>query len=670
MSNPFFRPLLAHGVPDFPAIRTEHYLEAFVQGFAEQDSEIQAILASPDKPTFENTVEALETSGRLLERVGAVFWNLASSDSSEELRALELELSPRLASHRSRIYSNPGLFERVRTVHEETGDALTGERRQLLLETYRAFVRAGAELETRDRERVTEIAGRLASLTTRFSQNVLRDANSFELVLEDGDDVAGLPGFVLAAAREEAEARGRSGKYLFTISRSSITPFLQYAESRALREHIFTAYTQCGRSLADNRPLILQIIALRQEKAALLGFASHADFMLDDRMAAKPAAVRELLDLVWEPCQARLAEEAAALQASILEEGDDFSLQAWDWWFYTEKVRQRVFELDEAALKPYFRLANVRDGAFEVAGRLYGIRFTPADLPLYHPDVEAYEVTDRDGEALGVFLFDFFARPSKRSGAWMSTFRDQSNLDGHQRPVIVNCCNFPKAEPCLLGVDEVRTLFHEFGHGLHGLFSRVRYRSLSGTAVKQDFVELPSQIMEHWAMEPEVLTRYARHYETGEALPPAMIENLKQAATFNQGFATAEYLAACYLDMAWHQAGGAEATDVDAFEEQVLGEMSLIGAVQPRYRSTYFQHIFSSDYYSAGYYVYLWAEVLDADGYEAFREKGLFDQATARSFRECILEKGGSEDPMSLYRQFRGRDPDVGPLLKNRGLGQ
>tara|TARA_R110001592_G_scaffold363396_2_gene687636 strand:+ start:54154 stop:56169 length:2016 start_codon:yes stop_codon:yes gene_type:complete len=668
MSNPFFEPLTPTGIPAFDKIEFKHYGEAINRGFAEHDREIAAIISCPEPPDFANTVEALERSGALLRYVFNVFWNMASSDTTDELQALEREVEPRYAVHQSRITSNPDLFKRIKTV-VETGEALHAEQRQLLKKTYKAFVRSGAELHDDDRARVNDINEKLALKMTEFSQNVLRDTNDFELVLEEGDDVSGLPGFVLAMAGAEAEARDMPGKFVFTISRSSITPFLQYAHRRDLREKIYRAYTQCGMSGTDNRPIIKDIVSLRAERARLLGFATHADYMLDDRMAKTPQAVRTLLDQVWVPCQKRAAVEAADLQARIEADGEQFALEPWDWWYYTEKVRRQRFDFAEEDVKPYFQLQNVRDGVFDVAQKLYGVTFKRrTDVPVYHPEVEAYEVSEADGALIGYFLFDYFMRPSKRGGAWMSVFRSQSDLDGHVYPVIVNCCNFPKLEPCFLGMDEVTTLFHEFGHGLHGLLSNVRYESLGGTNVKQDFVELPSQIMEHWAWEAEVLKSYALHTETGEPIPDDLIVKLKASERFNQGFATTEYLAACYLDLAWHETAGEFDDDVDGFEQRAMAQIAKIGVIGPRYKSAYFQHIFASDDYSAGYYVYLWAEVLDADGFEAFRESGLFDPVTARSFRENILEKGGTVEPMTLYTAFRGREPDVQPLLRNRGL--
>lgn len=668
MSNPFFEPVPDTGVPAFDKIAFRHYREAFDRGFAEQLEEIEAIVSNPEPANFLNTIEALEVSGSQLDRVVAVFWNLTSSNTNEDIQALEMEVVPEYTAHHNRITSNVKLFERIKSVVEGE-QILQAEQLQLLDETYKRFVRAGAELNDSERARVNEISEELSGLVTEFGQNVLKDTNDYELVLEAGDDLSGLPDFVLNAARSEAESKGKPGKYVFTISRSSVTPFLQYADKRELREKIYRAYTQCGQSSTDNRPLIKKIINLRAEKAGLMGFETHADYMLDDRMARTPAAVTNLLDRVWAPCQKRVEQEAADLQDRIQADGGNFQVEPWDWWYYTEKVRQERFDLDEEEVKPYFKLENVRDGAFDVAQKLYGIQFTPRpDLPVYHPDVVAYEVTEADGTLIGYFLFDFFMRSSKRGGAWMSSFRNQSNVDEHIHPVIVNCCNFPKSDPCLLGMDEVRTLFHEFGHGLHGLLSKVKYSSLGGTEVKQDFVELPSQIMEHWAVEKDVLKSYARHIDTNEPIPDELIAKLRASATFNQGFATTEYLAACYLDLAWHGKEGADATDVEAFEQEAMARIEKIRMIDPRYKSTYFQHIFTGDHYSAGYYVYMWAEVLDADGYEAFKENGIFDQKTAQSFRQNILEKGGTVDPMSLYRAFRGREPAVEPLLRNRGL--
>ncbi len=670
MPNPFFEPLPDNGVINFAAIEPGHYSEAFEAGFAEQSAEITAIVGNGEPASFANTVEALERSGATLERVVSVFFNLTSSDTNEYLQTLEMEIAPRYAVHRNSIYLSRPLFERVDAIMQGDED-LNAEQRQCLAEYHRRFIRAGADLSEEGRRKVDEYAAELARLETAFSQNVLKDTNAFKLVLESEDDLAGLPQQVREMALSEGEVQGLSGKHVFTLSRSSITPFLQFSSRRDLREKLYTGYTSCGTRDVNNHELIADIIRLRDERAKLLGFVDHASFMLDDRMAKTPEAVNGLLDQIWAPAKAKVEAEAADLQAEIQAEGGNFALEPWDWWYYTEKIRSKRYGLDDETVKPYFKLENVRDGVFAVAKRLYGITFERRDdLPVYHDDVEAYEVTEASGEVIGIFLFDFFMRPSKRGGAWMNTFRDQSALDGHTTPVVVNCCNFPKSDPCLLGMDEVRTLFHEFGHGLHGLLSKVTFKSLSGTNVKQDFVELPSQIMEHWAMEPDVMRSYATHYQTGEVIPDDLIEKLNEASTFNQGFATTEYLAASYLDLAWHTEQEVEEAGANpsGFEARVADKIGLIREIDPRYKSSYFQHIFSGEHYSAGYYVYIWAEVLDADGYEAFRENGVFDEATASSFRSNILEKGGSADPMDLYVAFRGREADVEPLLRDRGL--
>ena len=674
MSNPFFKEWhTPFGIPPFEQIKEEHYSPAFDKAFSEIDDAIEAIIENSDDATFSNTVEAFERTGTLLNKVGGVFFNLTSSDTTDELQVIEMEIAPRYAAHISRVFNNQRLFKRVKAVYECRDDLILDADQVLLLQDmYTNFVRAGAALSDHSRAEIQAMDEELAGLKTQFAQNILKDTNNFELVLDSAEEAKGLPDSVLQAARGEAEQRGKPGRYVFTISRSSITPFLQFAQDRDLREKIYKAYSRCANNDNEynNHQILKTIVALRARRSRLLGFESHAHYMLDDRMAKTPEKVMELLDKVWSSAAKKVAVEAEDLQSRIQEEGGNFELAPWDWWYYSEKVRAERYDLDEEQVKPYFKLENVRDGAFSVANRLYGITFEEiSDFPRYHPDVVGYEVKDADGSLIGLFLVDYFMRPSKRGGAWMSEFRGQSNLDESIRPVVVNCCNFPKADPCLLGLDEVRTLFHEFGHGLHGLLSQVRYPSQSGTNVKQDFVELPSQIMEHWAIEPEVMKSYARHVETGEIIPDELIAKLLESQTFNQGFATTEYLAASYLDMAWHTLEDQdEQKDVESFEENALQQIELIDSVNPRYKSSYFQHIFSGDSYSAGYYSYLWAEVLDADGFEAFKENGIFDADTARSFRENVLERGGTSDPMELYIKFRGREPEVAPLLKNRGL--
>lgn len=672
MTNPFFETWeTPYGIPPFDRIRTEHFEEAFERAFAEHQIEVERIVRNREAPTFENTVEAFERSAALLRRVSNTFSNFTSANISEALQAVQMKIMPRYASHHSDMLLAPELFARVRRVYESgERSRLSDEQNQLLDEMYKAFVRAGAALDKETRLRVKALDEELAGLKTKFAQNLQKDINAFELVLEDEDELSGLPQSALDAAASEARRRNKDGSYVFTLARSSITPFLQFADRRDLREEIFRAYTQCAGSANDydNKPVLARIAALRAKRARLLGYSSHAAYMLDDRMAGTPAQVKELLNQIWNPASAKVEQEAADLQERIQEEGHNFELAPWDWWYYTEIVRRERFDFDMELVKPYFKLENVRDGAFDVAKRLYGITFHAVEnVPVYHSDVGTWEVRDADDSFIGIFMTDYFMRPSKRGGAWMGAFRSQSKLEDSY-PIIVNCCNFSKSEPCLLGMDEVRTLFHEFGHALHGLLSNVVYRSLSGTAVKRDFVELPSQIMEHWAVEPEVMKQYARHYKTGEVIPDELIDKILATRTFNQGFATTEYLAAAYLDMAWHTLETSDLQDVEKLEKSAMDEIGMVETVHPRYHSTCFQHIFSGDSYSAGYYSYIWAEVLDADGFEAFRERGIFDSETALAFRDNILERGGSSEPMALYRKFRGRDPVVEPLLKNRGL--
>ena len=674
--NPFLQDWnTPFGIPPFEKIRCEHYVLAFEASFEQHRNNIEEIVNNPEPPTFANTLEAMERAKPALDKVLGVFYNLTSSNSDEALQAIENEMSPLIAAHFAAVSTDVKLFERINVIYEaRSRQPLDDEAEKLLEQVHARFIRAGAALPAEKRERVKSIEEKLAGLYTSFGQHVLKDTNAFELLLTQDTELDGLPISVRASAAAVAQERGYESGYVFTISRSSFTPFMQFANNRELRRKMYEAYTHCGDNgtAHDNNKIIGDIVRLRHERARLLGFKSHAHYMLDDRMAAKPENVMALLDQLWEPTKRKVIQEANDLQAAIDLEGCDFKLEAWDWWYYTEKVLASRFELDEEELKAYFKLENVRDGAFAVVKKLYGLCFEEIeDFPSYHEDVTAYEVKDSDGSAIGVFLVDYYMRPEKRGGAWMSEFRAQSRLDGDVRPIVINVCNFPRGSlsmPCLLGLDEVTTLFHELGHALHGLLSQVKYASLAGTNVKQDFVELPSQIMEHWAMEAQVLNNYARHYVTGDPIPQSLIEKIRLSRTFNQGFATTEYLAACYLDMSWHSSESAGEQGVAGYERSAMGAIDLISQIAPRYRSTYFQHIFTDDSYSAGYYSYIWAEVLDADGYEAFKENGLFDQATATRFRKEILERGGAGDEMSMYRAFRGRDPVVEPLLAVRGL--
>ncbi|MFT4712478.1 MAG: peptidyl-dipeptidase Dcp [Candidatus Azotimanducaceae bacterium] len=661
-----------YGLPPFDKISHDDYLPAFEQAFQQHLDEIQLIEKNSKPASFENTIEAIDRAGSLLNKVASLFYMLTHSNSDENLQALELILAPKYAAHLNGINTSAVLFARVDTVNNNPPVSLTIEQQQLLQTIYSTFVRSGAKLSKRKRAKVAMIDEELSRLQTGYGQNVLKDANQFELLLGK-EDLTGLPESSIIIAANEAQTRGHPDKFLFSISRSSFTPFMEYSDRRDLREKLWRGYTNCANNDndCDNKQNTVQIASLRKSRANILGYDSHAAYQLDDRMAATPDAVNRLLNQIWGPAKKKAAVERKDLQDKVQSNGGNFSLAPWDWWYYTEEVRRERFDFETEVVKPYFELENVRQGAFNVAKKLFGIRFEKAtDTPKYHDDVSTYEVLDEDGSYIGLFLTDYFMRPSKMAGAWMNSLRVQAFIDGvNQTPIVLNTCNFPKGEPTLLGLDEVRTLFHEFGHALHGLLSKVTYQSLSGTAVKKDFVELPSQLMEHWAFEPEVLTSYARHFETGESISEELIAKIGATATFNQGFATSEYLAASYLDLHWHGNLTTEqlATDASEFESAALKKIGLQDEIAPRYRSTYFKHIFSGGY-SAGYYAYIWAEVLDADAFEAFKENGIFDKNTADLFRENILEKGGTADPMDLYQKFRGRIPEVEPLLLGRGL--
>jgi len=661
------------GVPPFGEIKEEHFLPAIKEGMARQRQEAAAIAAQAEAPTFANTVEALERSGRDLERANNVFSFLTGAETNEKLQALARELAPLQSAHRDAILLDPVLFRRIKAVWDlRSSLSLTPEQQMLLERTYKRFARGGALLDDAGKDRLRALNSELASLSVRFGDNLLKEMNAWRLVVERKSDLAGLPENLVSAAAEAARKAGFEGKWLFTLHAPSIWPFLQYCANRELRREIFTAYTQRGNhgDATDNKAVARRTAALRTEKARLLGCDTWADFNLEDNMARTPARVYDLLDRVWNPAKSVAAREAKALQEAIKADGKDFQLEPWDWFYYAEKVRQAEYQLDESALRPYFKLENVRDGAFWVAQKLYGITFTELkDMPVYHPEAKVFEARDADGSHLAVFYVDYHPRAGKRSGAWATRFRGTWVENGKSiRPVVANVCNFSRPageQPALLTLDEVETLFHEFGHALHSILSKVSYRSLGATPT--DFVELPSQIMENWAFEPEVMARYARHWQTGEPIPAALVDKIHKAGKFNQGFKTVEYLAASLLDMEWHTLASTAEPDAPTLERIALARMSCPPQIVPRYRSTYFQHIFAGGY-SAGYYSYIWAEVLDADAFQAFKEKGLFDQATARSFRRNILEKGYSEEPMVLYERFRGRPPSVEPLLEKRGL--
>ena len=680
MTNPLLAPWSGpYGLPPFAAVRAEHFAPAFALAMREHLAEIDALAASPEAPSFANTVAAFDRAGRLLERVGALFHNLTSSETSPALQAVERDMAPLLGAHDSRVFTHAALFARIDALHRQ-GDrlALDAEQRRVLERFHLDFVRAGARLAPPEQARHGAIMQRLAELTTRFGQNVLADENEFLLVLRGEADLAGLPPFVRDAAREAARERGIAEGAVITLSRSHIVPFLTFSERRDLREKAWRAWTSRGEheGASDNRAVAAEILRLRLEQARLHGYASYADFALSDTMARSQAAVTTLLEQVWRPARARAEDEREALAALALSRGESAAIEPWDWRFYAEKVRQVRFDLDEAAVKPYFPLERMVAAAFDCAARLFGISFVARDdIVVYHPDVRVYEVHGAAGP-IGLFLHDNFARPTKRSGAWMSAYRMQSrNGDAGALavlPIIVNNNNFAKGAPgapTLLSFDDARTLFHEFGHGLHGLLSNVTFERLSGTSVLRDFVELPSQLFEHWLEEPEVLKRHARHHETGEPIPDALIERLHRARHFNQGYETVRYAASALVDMAIHARTSSEPVDVVAFERAELARLGLPSAVGINHRLVHFQHLFSGSGYAAGSDVHLWAEVLDADGFDAFVEAGdPFAPAVARRLARFIYSSGNSIEPGEAYRAFRGRPAAPEPMLRQRGL--
>ncbi len=669
--NPFFEAWTTpFELPPFDRIRPEHFSPAFDRGMAEQLAEVEAIVAAPEPPDFGNTVEALERSGRLLDRVAGVFFNLTSSNTNDALDEIERDYAPRLAQHGMRIALDPGLFRRIDDLYGRRLQlGLAEDQMRLLERRHLGFIRSGAALAPEAKARMAELSERLATLHTLFGQNVLQDEKQWQLVLGE-EDLDGLPADLRASAAEAARERGVGG-WAITLARSSAEPFLTFSARRDLRQAVYEAWTRRGAHAGahDNRPLIGEIVALRAEQARLLGYGNYAAYKLDDSMAKDVPAVRRLLDQVWEPAKKKAAEECADLQAVARAEGMNEPLAPWDWRYYAEKVRKARYDLDEAEVKPYFVLDNMIRAAFNTAERLFGVTFAErTDLPVYHPDVRIYEVTDAEGRAVGLFLHDNFARSGKRSGAWMSSYRDQQTLDGPVLPIIVNNNNVARAEPTLLSFDDARTLFHEFGHGLHGLLSKVRYPSQSGTAVRRDFVEFPSQVFEHWMAIPETLRRYALHERTGEPIPEALLQRLLAARNFNQGFATVEYAASALLDLAFHEQALPDIADVGAFEQAQLQHIGMPSEIGPRHWPAHFQHLFAGSGYAAGYYAYLWAEVLDADGFAAFDEAGdPFDPALAARLKD-IYSAGDTRDPMELYIAFRGRPPHVEPLLEKRGL--
>lgn len=676
-ANPLLSPWSTpFGLPPFESITPEHYRPAFDTALAEQKAEIEAIAGGGEAPTFANTVEAMERSGAALKRVGGVFFNLSGSHTNEAIQAIERDLAPVLAKHRNSIFMNEALYKRVADLYEKRESlGLTPEQARVLDRYHTIFVRAGAKLQGAEKRRLAAITERLASLGTQFAQNVLADEKSYQLVLDGEADLEGLPSFLRESAAQAAEERGLSGKYVITLSRSSIEPFLQFSKRRDLREQAFKGWASRGDTggATDNKAIIAEMAALRVERAKLLGYETFSDFKLSDTMAKTPDNVLKLLNDVWTPARKRAQEERDDLQALAQSKGDNIVIEPWDWRYYSDQVRMARHNLDEAVIKPYFQLDRIIEASFETAHRLFGLSFKELkDFPRYHPDIRAWEVIDAEAKHIGTFIGDYFARSSKRSGAWMSAFRSQEKLTGDVRPIIVNVMNFAKGgpgEPSLLSFDDARTLFHEFGHGLHGLLSNVTYPLLAGTAVSTDFVELPSQLYEHWLSQPDILRRYATHYRTGEPIPEELLERLMAARNFNQGFATVEYLASAFVDLELHRRKDVSDLDVSAFEKETLEKIGMPREIIMRHRTPHFAHVFSGDGYSSGYYSYLWSEVLDADAFVAFEETGdAFNKEMAEKLKRYIYSAGNLRDPAEAYKSFRGRLPTVDALLAKRGL--
>ena len=665
---------LPFGAPEFSKYQSSDYESAFMAGFEEQRAEIDAIVANPKAPTFDNTIAALERSGKKLAKVTGVFFNLSETDADDTMRETEKRLSPLFTEHSAYMTMNETLFDRIKVLYDDKDNlGLTREQEMVLDKYYRMFVKGGALLDADKKAQLMEIEKQLSLASIEFGENGLAETNAFELIITDEKDLAGLPQSSIGAAREAAQAAGKEG-YLFTLHKPSWIPFLQYADNRDLRRQMYLGYINRGdnNNENDNKEVIARILKLRQQKAQLFGYETFAEYQLEDKMAKTPEAAYNLLMTIWNAALPKAKAEAAELQKMMDAEGKGEKLEAWDWWYYTEKLRQQKYALNESELRPYFSLENVRKGAFMVSEKLFGMKFQKVEgLDLYHPEVETFEVLDSDGSHLALFYTDYFPRATKRAGAWMNNIVDASNIDGeNQRPMIVNVGNFTRPTsntPSLLTIDETRTLFHELGHALHGFLTQTKYPSVSGTSVARDFVELPSQIMEHWAIEPEVLKMYALHYETGEPITDELIAKMQATSSFNSGFETVELVGAALLDMEFHMLKDYTNFEANAFEKSVADKIGLLPQIAFRYRGPYFNHIFSGGY-AVGYYSYLWAEVLDADGFEAFLESGIFDEATGRSFRTNILEMGGSEEPMTLYKRFRGAEPNPEALLRNRGL--
>ncbi len=674
--NPFFEAWKTpEGVTPFDRITPEHFREAFQRALAEHGAEIAAIAANPSPADFDNTIAALELSGRALDRANNAFQILAGAHTNDALLELERDVSPQIARHWHRIHTNAALFRRIDIVMREADTlGLDAEQKRVTERHHTSFRRSGAALDDAAKERLAAIIERLAVLGTAFSQNVLADEQAFTLDIKDEAELAGLPDFMREVLRSEARERGVDG-YVVTLSRSSVEPFLQFADRRDLREKVFRGFIMRGDNggATDNKAIIAETVRLRAERAQLLGYADFAHYRLDDAMAKTPAAVRDLLDTVWRPARKSALADRDAMQGLIAEEGGNFKLAPWDWRYYAEKLRHRTCEFDETAIKPYLELDRIIEAAFYTAGRLFGLSFAPrTDVPVWHPDVRVWEARSADGRKIGLFFGDYFARASKRSGAWMTPLRDQQKLGGDVVPLIVNVCNFNKAgdgEPTLLSFDDARTLFHEFGHALHGLLSAVTYPTIAGTNVATDFVELPSQLYEHWLQQPEILRRFALHYRTGEPMPEDLLARLIAARNFNMGFTTLEYISCATVDMDFHAMPAPDEIDPAAFENQTLARIAMPDEIVMRHRPPHFGHVFSGGGYAAGYYSYMWSEVLDADAFAAFEETGdIFDPRTAKRLHDAIYAAGGSQEPAEAYKAFRGRLPSADALLQKRGF--
>ena len=649
-------------------------MPAFEKGMLLQIEEVEAIAQQSEAATFENTIEAFEKTGELLSKVSNVFFNLRSADTNDSIQQFSKVIIPKLSAHNDEIFLNEALFLRVKSLYNQTDKInYTQEQKKLLEEYYQNFIRSGALLEADQKTQLLEINERLSLLSVQFGENVLEEDNKFELILESPEDLAGLPDGVKTAAEEAATEKGYEGKYLFTTHKPSLLPFITYSENRKHRMTLKKGYIMRGDNSdsLDNKEIIKEIANLRLKKANLLGYPTHAHYVLEERMLDTPEKVYDLLDKVWPPALQRAKEERDQMKKMSESEGLDITIGPWDWWYYAEKIKMQDYNLDEEEIRPYLKVDNVINGTFILANKLFGLTFEEqTDLPKYHEDVRTYTVKNEAGDLIGIYMSDWFYRSSKRGGAWMNTYREQSNMGGERIiPIVTNVGNFTKPtqkKPSLLSQDEAETLFHEFGHALHGLLSECVYPSISGTATPRDFVEFPSQVMENWVFEPEMLALYAFHYESGEVMPESLVQKIKNAGKFNQGFKTVEYMAASYLDMSFHTIKEPITGDINTFEKEAMDKIELIDAIVPRYRSGYFRHITGG--YSAGYYSYLNSEILDADAFQAFKENGLFDKTTANAYREHILSKGGTMDAMEMYVNFRGREPSYQGLLDRRGF--